>query len=142
MDTLTAEVTGQVVVRFSAVEASARPFHGVRLTTIRQGNLRDVKADFFVYLDDARDEIPFLREALIAGRIDGRSYEGDCACLVGTIAKARGCWIGDINPAPNPDRLTEQFFTAIDPGDTPDNSPVALLVLYWLDEYAERRTHA
>src|SRR4051812_35179791 len=132
MDTCTAEVA----------EAPVRPVDGVRFTTIRQGNLRDVKADFFVYLDDAQDEIPFLREALITGRIDGSTYEGACACLVGTIAKARGCRIGDMDPDPDPDRLAEEFFMAIDPGDTPDNSPVALLVLYWLDEYAERRTHA
>ena len=49
------------------------------------------KRDFVntVRLFRTNGEIPFLRQALIKGRISGTSYVGECTCLVGTLAHAQ-----------------------------------------------------
>jgi uncharacterized protein YjbI with pentapeptide repeats len=67
---------------------------------LRGANLCHIRADFFAILNTATAEIPFFREALLAGRINGITYEGDCACLVGTLAKARSWFAAIFKPWP------------------------------------------
>jgi hypothetical protein len=79
-------------------------------------------------------EVPGLRAAIAAGRINGSSYEGDCACLVGTLANVKGCWYESL-PAlkPNSTRPAERFFLSIKIGDTPETSQFSALALEWVD---------
>jgi hypothetical protein len=42
-------------------------------------------------LSAAPAEVPTLLAKVRAGEVDGSVYEGVCACLLGTIANARGC---------------------------------------------------
>ena len=83
-------------------------------------------------------EIPFLRQAIIDGKVDGTFYEGKCACLCGTIANKRGCKYTELQGIiPKASRPAEAFFTNVKKGDTPENSQVAKIVVEWIDELQE-----
>jgi hypothetical protein len=45
----------------------------------------DARADLWAILDAAPAEVAALREKVVAGEINGSTYEGACACLCGTI---------------------------------------------------------
>jgi len=81
-------------------------------------------------------EVEGLKLALRAGKVNGRLYEGPCACLIGTIANVRGCYYRDL-PGIEPDanRPAEEWFTLIREGDTPETSAVVLLTLAWIEEW-------
>ena len=88
-------------------------------------------------------EIPGLLAALRAGRIDGSVYEGECACLVGTLAKVRGAHYESIpGVVPDPDRPIERLFLAIGKGYTPENHPIAKIVAGWIVEWQAEQTAA
>ena len=100
-------------------------------------NLRDFKADFFDVLLRAPREVPALRAALVEGRVNGSTYEGECACLVGTIANARGVGYDVLGNGIKPDsgRPAEQWFMSIRKGDTPETNQCSALAVEWLDEF-------
>jgi hypothetical protein len=50
-------------------------------------DLAAVKEDFLSVISKLPGEVPYLRLALIEGRIDGSVYYGECACLKGTLAR-------------------------------------------------------
>ena len=86
--------------------------------------LRGFKADLFLTLSSLRAgplEAVHLVQKLRAGEVDGSTY-GDhggnrCACLVGTIAGARGLSGNELdNDAGRP---AERWFMMIQPGDMP-----------------------
>ena len=99
-------------------------------------NLRHIKHDFFGVLLYAQPEIAALRLALMEGKIDGSVYNGECACLMGTIGNIRqveySCIAGIVPDANSP---AERWFLAIREGDTPDKSPIAKLTVEWIDEF-------
>lgn len=98
--------------------------------------LAPIRDDLWAVLSLAPAEVPGLRAAIAAGRIDGSTYEGDCACLVGTLAAVRRCNYDAIpGLAPNGNRAAERFFLAIRPGDTPEKSQFAALALEWVDQW-------
>lgn len=99
-----------------------------------------IKADFFEVLTHAPDEVNGLRALLVAGRVDGLLYEGECACLIGSIANLRGCHIHDLPKTILPDtmRPSERWFLQIMPGDTPELSDVVRQTIAWIDEWAEQ----
>jgi hypothetical protein len=106
-------------------------------------SLDPIRDDFFKVLAAAPHEVPGLLAALRAGKIDGSCYTGECACLVGTIAKVRGCdfdAIGGIVPDSN--RPAERWFMALSPGDTPENHPVAKITEAWIDGWLKAREAA
>lgn len=83
-------------------------------------------------------EVPFLREALSNGRINGTSYTGECACLVGSIANFQEryfkaiCSSADYNNGlHNP---AEQWFWQIRKGDTSENNFFAKEAVRWCEE--------
>jgi hypothetical protein len=87
-------------------------------------------------LSSAPAEVVGLRNAIAEGRIDGHSYSGDCACLVGTIANIQHCSVYEIpGLKPDSERPAEVFFLAIAPGDTPETSQFSALALAWVDEW-------
>ena len=101
---------------------------GVNLTTIRN--------DLFTVLDSASAEVPGLLSALREGRVDGSSYEGECACLVGTIANVAHVHYEAIpNITPDSGRPIERFFLDIAKGDTPETNPIARVVEGWIVEW-------
>jgi len=108
-----------------------------------RADLGRVRADFLAEVLALPSELEALRDAIIMGKIDGSTYNGECACLAGTLAKARGDqnYSGDnITVA---DAVTfhassysprEMFFTAIQPGDTPETNAASEVALAWTNE--------
>lgn len=97
--------------------------------------LEGVKSDLFAVLKSSPREVAGLKKSLVAGKINGSVYEGECACLVGTIANLRRCDYRMLGP--NPSRPAERWFAAINPGDTPKNNPIAKIALDWVEEFQE-----
>jgi hypothetical protein len=97
-------------------------------------NLSGAKSDVFDILLRATPEVPALLAALRAGRINGSVYEGECACLCGTIAKTRGVSVDALGFA-NASRPAERWFLAIRQGDTPETSAVAKITEEWIVEF-------
>ncbi len=105
-------------------------------SNLRDSNLRPIRDDLWAVLSSAPAEVSGLRAAIAEGRINGSTYEGTCACLVGTLANVRHCKY-DAMPslAPNSSRPIERFFLSIRKGDTPETSQFSKLVLEWVDEW-------
>ncbi len=87
---------------------------------LTRANLTPIRDDIWAVLSAAPMEADALLLALREGRVDGSQYEGECACLIGTIANARDCNYKDIPVLkPNASRPSERFFLGINQGDTP-----------------------
>jgi uncharacterized protein YjbI with pentapeptide repeats len=106
----------------------------LRGANLRGANLREFRDDLWAVLSAAPKEVSGLRAAIAEGRIDGSTYSGECACLVGTIANIRGVnenALGILKP--NSSRPIETFFMAIKKGDMPDTNQASALALEWTD---------
>ncbi len=103
---------------------------------LRDADLSIIRDDLWAVLSASPAEVEGLRQSIIDGKIDGSTYEGPCACLVGTIANVRHCKYNLIpSLTPNSSRPAERFFLAIKPGDTPENSQFSKLALKWVDQW-------
>ena len=103
---------------------------------LMEANLTEARDDFLLVINTSPNEVAALRKSLINGRVDGSTYQGECACLVGTIANAQSCSY-DCVPGlePNSSRPAERFFLAIRRGDTPERNPYSALAVQWIDEW-------
>ena len=63
------------------------------------------------------NEVPALIEAIMAGKIDGSQYTGECACLVGTIANIKHVDVESLEK--NSSNPAERWFLMINKGDKP-----------------------
>ena len=109
----------------------------LRGAVLSDADLRPIKADFWMILVAAPLEVPGLITALKEGRVDGSTYSGECACLVGTIANVRGVSVGGLEQ--DASRPAEEWFTPIRKGDTPDKATEggyrAKVALEWAEEF-------
>ena len=107
---------------------------------LSEANLSTIRNDFWAVLLFAKNEVQFLRQSLIDGKVDGSVYTGECACLVGTIAKAKECDVEalPLQIQPNSYRAAERFFMGIKKGDTPETNPVSKIALEWTDIWLEQ----
>ena len=111
----------------------------LRGADLRGADLITIRDDFWSVLAAVPEEIPALRIALIKGRVDGSTYQGPCACLVGTIANAKHCAYDNVpGLAPNSSRPAERFFLGITKGSTPETSQFSKLAVEWLDDFDSR----
>jgi uncharacterized protein YjbI with pentapeptide repeats len=105
-------------------------------SALKTGALESVKNDFFGRMLRQKNEVPFLKQAIIDGKINGSQYEGDCCCFVGTIAKAAHCNYKELPKLkPDSDSPTEKWFMALRPGYTPANNSVAKITFDWIEEF-------
>jgi len=96
---------------------------------------RAYKSDIWMLLTENRHEAAGVLAALKAGAVDGSTYSGDCACLVGTIANLKHC---NVETLPmDSSRPAEQWFMMIRPGDTPENSSAAKQAAEWIKEWCD-----
>ena len=104
---------------------------------LRTADLLRIKDDFFLVLDAAADEVPALLEAVRAGHIKGSAYEGECSCLKGTIATARGVSYKTLEGplAPNVNTPVESWFLGIKQNDNPSNSQISAITEEWILEW-------
>ena len=112
---------------------------GADLRGAKVGQGETARTDILDILAGAPAEVPELLAAIHEGRIDGSAYEGECACLVGTIANARGCpYEGLAGIEPNSGRPAERWFWGIAPGHTPADNPFAALAAQWIESWLRR----
>ena len=96
---------------------------------IPQAYINQCSRDMLFIFQSLKRELPFLRDKLVKGEIDGTQYEGDCACLIGTLANADGGVDKVCQTIPFYDKglhnFGEQWFFQIRKGDTPENNQFA-----------------
>jgi len=115
----------------------------LRGADLGEKTLRSFRDDVWAVLSAAPNEAQGVAKALRHGKVDGSSYEGDCACLVGTVANVRGCKYYDLGLLkPDSGRLAETWFMQISPGDTPEKSKAVKLALKWVETWIENMTKA
>jgi hypothetical protein len=103
---------------------------------LRGADLTPIRDDLWAVLSSAPAEVPALLAALKEGRVDGSTYDGTCACLVGTLANARGCDYGAIpGLSPNSARPAERFFLAIQPGQMPETHAPSRIAVEWVEQW-------
>jgi hypothetical protein len=108
----------------------------LRGADLSDADLTPIRDDLWSVLAGAPREADGLRAALIEGRVDGSTYSGECACLVGTIANLRHVYHDDLGAIkPNSNRPIERFFMSISKGDTPDTNQACALAVQWTDEF-------
>jgi hypothetical protein len=96
-------------------------------------NLETIREDLYDVLSYAPDEATGVLAALRAGKVDGSTYSGACACLVGTICNINPSVIEHVPR--NSSRPAEVWFAHISPGHTPANNAFATLAEEWLEEW-------
>jgi hypothetical protein len=107
-----------------------------QLIAINQLSLLDgIKADFHSILSHFTvEELSTLRQRLVEGRIDGNTYEGVNANLLGTLANLRSEDYRDLSGiTPDFYRSGEVWFLLIKVGDTQENSSLVDLTIQWID---------
>lgn len=105
--------------------------------SLEGASLRDIKKDFFNVLDSAPAEVQGVRLALMESRVDGSAYQGECACLVGTIANIKKCDYEEIpGLRPNANRPAERWFLAITE-TLSYKDPIVAITIGWIDEWVE-----
>ena len=89
--------------------------------------------DIYFIFKTLKKEIPFLKDKLLKGEIDGTQYKGDCACLIGTLANADGGVDKVCGAIPFYDKglhnWGEVWFYNIRKGDKPETHQFAKQVL-------------
>ena len=123
----------------SGADLSGANLSGADLSgaNLSRADLSVPKTDFFDILLRASREVAGLRAALIAGKVDGSTYEGECACLVGTIANVRSASFEDLGNGikPNSSRPAERWFLGIKKGDTPETNQISAITVAWINEF-------
>ena len=113
---------------------------GVNLREVK--NLPDVyinlcSRDMLFIFQSLKKEIKGLRKAIVEGRINGTQYQGDCACLIGTLGHVDGGIEKVCSGIPFYDKglhnYAEQWFWQIKEGDTPKNNFFAKHALKLID---------
>ena len=106
---------------------------------LRSADLSSIKNDFFARLLLAKNEVIGLYDYHRRGLVDGRSYEGECACFVGTVAKVCKQPHNGLESGlkPESDSPTEKWYLAILKGHTPENNAVAKITCEWIEEFAK-----
>jgi len=110
---------------------------GMSIEKLPQNYINSCSRDILFVLEHLKSEVPFLREKLIAGEVDGSQYEGECACLIGTLGNADGGVDKVCESIPfyekGVENPGESFFLNIRKGDTPENNEFAKHVLTLID---------
>jgi len=100
-------------------------------------DLSGAKDDYLGVLSVAKGEVLGLYDAIQRGKIDGSVYEGECACLVGTIANVRKEQYDalGIDLRPMASRPAEKWFLNIRKGHTPLSSQVSAITAQWTEDF-------
>ncbi len=108
--------------------------HGADLWQLPKDYIYQASRDILSIFSYLKTEVSFLKEKLLKGEIDGSTYEdGDCVCLIGTLARADGGMDKVCQAIPFYEKGTqnagEDWFLKIHKGDTPENNQFSAHVL-------------
>ncbi len=110
---------------------------GANLKKLPQTYINSCSRDMLFIFQSLKSELPGLRKALVEGRVDGSQYEGDCACLIGTLANVDGGMDKVCAAIPYYDKGThnpgEAWFLNIHEGDTPETNQFAAHAVKLID---------
>ncbi len=102
-------------------------------------NLAAVKKELWEVLSIAPAEAKSVRQAIIAGDVDGGYYIGECCCIKGIIAAKLGIPVKNLEESYgiglNNRSYLENFLFNIVEGDTPESSAFSRAILQWCDEF-------
>ena len=102
-----------------------------------QSFINQCSRDMLFIFQSLPKELPFLRDKLVKGEVDGTQYKGNCACLIGSLGNADGGIDKVCEVIPYYDKglhnFGEQWFWNIKIGDTPENNDFAKHVLLLID---------
>ena len=130
-------------VKKAIAEKANLSYANLRAANLRDADLTPIRDDIWAVLSLAPREVPAVIEALKAGRVDGSTYHGPCACLVGTIAIKREVNVDDLEGlCPNSSRPAERFFMGIRKGDTPETNQFSALALEWVQQWHDNMVAA
>jgi uncharacterized protein YjbI with pentapeptide repeats len=105
---------------------SSADLYGMTLDKLPQDFINQCSRDILFILGCLKAEVPALRKSLIDGKVDGTQYQGECACLIGTLANADGGLEKVCSAIPFYERGThnygEMWFLNIREGDTPETN--------------------
>ncbi len=115
----------------------------LRGSNLRDSDLTPIKIDFWDVLLHGYKEVEHLKKSVLEGRINGSTYDGECACLSGTLLNAATLNNGTQEPerkklimnCRDSSRPIERFFLGINIGDTPENSQFSKIVYDWIIEF-------
>jgi hypothetical protein len=108
----------------------------LRSADLSGADLTPIRDDLWAVLSSAPMEVPGLLSALKNGSVDGSTYEGECSCLVGTLARIHGCNYKSIDGlTPDESRPIERLFRGIKKYDTPETNQVSKLVVEWIESW-------
>ncbi len=97
--------------------------HGANLDNLPKDFINQCSRDILFILGCLKSEVPALRQMLVDGKVDGSQYEGECACLIGSLANADGGMDKVCSAIPFYEKGThnygEMWFLNIHKGDTP-----------------------
>ncbi len=110
---------------------------------LSSADLSSIRDDLFIVLLHSIPEIKYLKQSIIEGKIDGSTYDGECACLSGTLVngakitdgKQEEKVIKTIMSCRDSGRPIERFFLGIKKGDTPKTNPFSKLALEWVEQF-------
>jgi hypothetical protein len=130
------------VADLSGADLSGADLSGANLRSayLSVADLQPIRADFYDVLSHAGKEVPALIDALKNGRVDGSTYTGQCACLVGTIANVRGVDYSSLEH--NASRPIERFFAGISEGDTPETNQASRIAVEWAESWLAMQREA
>ena len=119
--------------------------HGANLWQLPKDYINQCSRDILSIFNYLKKEVKFLKEKLIDGKIDGTQYEGNCACLIGTLANGDGGIDAVCETIPFYEKGThnpgEAFFYNIKKGDTPENNQFSAHVLKLIEMHEAGKFH-
>ena len=126
-------------LRSADLSSADLSYANLRSANLHSADLSEIKKDFFVKLLMAKSEVKGLFDYLQKGKVDGTSYEGDCACFVGTISKIANESYENLSCGLKPESYSpiERWFLAILKGDTPSSNQVSRITCQWISEFCK-----
>ena len=107
---------------------------GANLYKLPVDFINQCSRDILFILSFLKSEVSYLKQMLLEGKVDGSVYEGDCSCLVGTLAHGNKEEIKKVCESipfyeKGTHNMGETWFLNIKKGDTPENNQFAAHVL-------------
>jgi hypothetical protein len=106
---------------------------GANLYKLPKDFIYQCSRDILFILQSLKKETPYLKKMLIEGKVSGTQYEGECACLIGTLANGDGGLQKVCESIPFYEKGThnmgETWFLNIREGDTPETNEFSAHVL-------------